>query len=83
MKPYELTCSDGGKSVMWIAPGANPADEIAKWQQSAGGRTVVSLREMTEADVAAHRQKRAAEQAAALAAPTIAQRLAALERTPR
>lgn len=81
MTPYELTRSDGGKSVMWIAPDANPADEIAKWQQSANGITIASSREMTAADVAAHRQKRAAAQAAALAAPTITQRLAALERT--
>lgn len=71
MIAYELTRSDGGKSVMWIAPDVKAEAEFAKWEESANGVTVVSSREMTAAEVSAYRQRRAAERQAAAAAPAL------------
>lgn len=77
MRAFELTRSDGGKSILYVIDGrATLAAEIAKWESTANGVTITTSREMTADEIATHRTARLAP---AAPVPTLAERVAALE----
>jgi hypothetical protein len=56
--PIAIARADGGVSIMHLAPGADVAAEIAKWQGAHPGQ-YVSHEALADADIPKDRSKRA------------------------